>query len=387
MKGFVSTYCLMLLSIVSCVEPYNVSDVSYQDELIVEGYVTTETKQQQVTLSHTSRIGEQQFIPEQNAKVTITTGKGEKFVLNEAAPGIYRSIAFGGTIGQTYALSISTSAGKQYSSQPVELKKNPGIGNIYATYSPTLSNGDGAFKIFLNAEDPEKKSRFYRWEFKETYEIQNPFPSEFVWLGGSSVVFRDLPVDHCWGNDSSKSVVLGTTKGLAGDRITGQQIQTLPGYSIEMRIKYSILVRQYVLDEPAYNYWKSLADVNQTQGTLFDHQPGPVKGNVTSLSDPSEIVLGYFDAGEVASKRQFFVPSNFTKSGYVPPKYLTSCFNYVPVEVAEDKIAIVMPQYTKDGYLITSSSGSYPNAKLLLLPKYCCDCTNVGSNIKPSFWQ
>ncbi|HWA35563.1 MAG TPA: DUF4249 domain-containing protein [Cyclobacteriaceae bacterium] len=368
-------------------EPYNVSDTSYQNELVVEGYVTTELKQQQIKLSHTSRIGEQKFAPEQNAVVTVSNGRGEKITFAETSPGTYKSKAFAGTVGQTYTLTITTSGGKQYSSPAVELKKNPGISNVYATYSPTLLNGDGAFQIFLDCEDPEKKSRFYRWEFKETYEIQNPFPSDFVWLGGSNVVFRDLPVDHCWGNDSSKSVVLGTTKGLSDDKITGQKIQTIPGYSFEMRIKYSILVRQYVLDEVGYTYWKSLADVNQTQGTLFDHQPGPVRGNIMAVSDPAEVVLGYFDAGEVTTKRQFFVPNNFTKAGYVPPKYLTSCYNYIPIEVPENKISILMPQYTKDGYLITSSSGSYPDAKLLLLPKYCCDCTNVGSNIKPSFWQ
>ncbi len=380
-------YLIILLAMISCVQPYNAFDVNFKDELVVDGYISTEVKQQQVTLSHTSKLSEQKFIPEQNATVVVTNGGGEKFVLSEASPGVYRSKAFGGTIGQTYTLSITTSNGKQYRSPAMELKKNPGINRVYATYSPALLNGDGAFQFYIDAEDPEKTSRYYRWEYKETYEIKNPFPSDFIWLGGSNVVFRDVPIDHCWGNDSSKSVILGDTKGLAGDKITGQQIQMIPGYSFVMRIKYSILVKQYVLSEAAYNYWKLLAQTNQTQGTLFDHQPGTVVGNITSLSDPSEEVLGYFDAGEVATKREFFVPDDFTKSGYVRPKYLTSCQNFVPIIVPEDKIAQAMPQYDKNGYLITNSTGTYPNAQLLLLPKYCCDCTNLGSNVKPSFWR
>ncbi len=383
---FVKRYCLiMLFPLASCVEPYKVADTGYKDNLVVEGYVTTEARQQQVKISHTSRIGEQKFVAEEKATVTITTGQGEKFSLNEVSPGVYRSKTFSGTIGQTYSLSITTYNGRQYVSPAMELRKNPGIGNIYATYSPQLLNGDGAFQIFIDSEDPEKKSRYYRWDYKETYEIQNPFPSDYVWLGGNNVVFRDVPVDHCWGNDSSKSVVLGNTKGLDGDKITGQQLRVIPGYSFVMRIKYSILVRQYVLSEEAYNYWQNLADVNQMQGTLFDHQPGTVKGNIASLTDPSEVVLGYFDAGEIAEKRQFFVPSNFSKSGYVPPAYLTSCYNFIPIEVPEGKIADAMAQYGKT-WLITGSTGAYP-ATLFLLPKYCCDCTNIGTNIKPAFWQ
>src|SRR4051812_44198154 len=119
-------YLILLFPITSCVEPYNISDVSYNDNLVVEGCITTEVKQQQVKISHTSRNGEQKFIPERSAIVVITTGLGEKFAMNEISPGVYQSKVLRGTIGQTYALSITTSGGKQYSSPAVELKKNPG---------------------------------------------------------------------------------------------------------------------------------------------------------------------------------------------------------------------------------------------------------------------
>ncbi len=136
-----------------------------------------------------------------------------------------------------------------------------------------------------------------------------------------------------------------TTNGLGKSKVTAQLVQSLPGYSINMRIQYSILIRQFSLSKEAYLYWKALKDVNETQGSLYDRQPGSIRGNIKSLTD-NELVLGYFDAGVVSEKRAFFSPDDFSKSGYRAPKFLTSCDNYVPVEVLLSGIGAY---YAKNG--------------------------------------
>ncbi|MEO7992349.1 MAG: DUF4249 domain-containing protein [Chryseolinea sp.] len=380
----ISIFVFLLL--VSCVEPFDIESVSFDNLLIVDGFISSDMKQHKVVLSRTSKINEKIFIPETGAQVSIKDISDATIELTEESPGIYLTGMMAGVIGNTYVLNIKTQTGKQYISSEVELRDTPEIKNISATYTLDLpiGEGSGGFQFFLDTEDSTNQARFYRWEFKETYEIKTPFPSTFVWLGDNNVEFRDVPVDHCWGSDSSRNILIKSTQELGESKVTSEVIHSIPGYSPNMRIKYSILVRQFALSKDAYLYWKSLRDVNQSQGTLYDTQPGTVRGNITSLTS-SEIVLGYFDAGVIAEKRAFFVPSNFTAAGYKKPQFLTSCDNFIPIEVKLSNIGSYLSRYGEN--LEISEAVGTGDVTFYLRPRYCCNCTNLGINKKPSFWQ
>ena len=140
-------------------------------------------------------------------------------------------------------------------------------------------------------------------------------------------------------------------------------------------------MRQYALDQAAYLFWKMIHDVNETQGSLFDTQTGAVPGNIHGDGQ----VLGYFEAGGVSEKRVFFSPSDFSASGYKPPKYLTVCEDYVPVEILSDKIGAYMEK-NHESMEISEASGAGV-VTLILRPKFCCNCTDKGTNVRPSFWR
>jgi Domain of unknown function (DUF4249) len=376
----------LLISLVCCVEPYNIQSVSYDNLMVIDGFISADVKQHKVAISRTSKINEKKFIAETGAQVSIKDGSGAIILLKEESPGIYLTAPLAGIIGNTYKLQVTTQNGKQYASEKVQLKNAPEIKNIYATYSSDLAIGEGTggIQIFLDSEDPTNQTNYYRWEFKETYEIKTPYPSSYIWPGGNELIFRDVPVDRCWSNDSSKSILIKSTKGLAASKVTAQLIQTIPGYSPNMRIRYSILVKQFALSQNAYLYWKALKDVNESQGTLYDRQPGTVRGNVTSLSD-KEVVVGYFDAGAVTEKRVFFTPDDFTDSGYKAPKFLTSCYFFTPIDVLLSELGAYLTEHSRENLIVSEVQG-LGDVTVHLRPKYCCDCTNLGSNKKPSYW-
>ena len=122
-------------------------------------------------------------------------------------------------------------------------------------------------------------------------------------------------------------------------------------------------------------------DVNQTQGSLFDIQTGAVPGNIRG--DGS--ALGYFSAGGVTEKRVFFAPADFSSSGYKPPKYLTVCTDYVPVEILSNQIGAFMEK-NHDSMEISEATGA-GIVTLILRPKFCCNRTDKGTNVRPSFWR
>jgi hypothetical protein len=385
-KNITSITILLLawMLLMNCVEPFTPKTYENNDVLVVEGMITNESKQHQVTISRTSKLNELNIIPEKGATVKLQIKNGPVLPLTETNPGIYLTPTFPGTIGTVYKLLITTSDNKEYASQEVPLKDTPPIENVYAQYPVKNSAGETGIQIYLDTEDVKNETRFYRWEYEETYEIKTPFPSNFVWLGGNTITYRVQAVNNCWASDTSSSILVRSTKGLLNDRVTSQPLKFIPANSPELVLKYSILVKQYALSEEAYLFWKQLQNVNETQGSLYDIQPGEVNGNLFPVNH-EEKVLGYFDAAVVSKKRSFFIPKDFETAGYRPPAFLQSCFETDPVQVPIEQLGSTMEIY-KTSLTIYDARGDGPSYVLLLrIP--CCDCTSQGTVVRPDFWE
>jgi hypothetical protein len=367
-----------------CVERFDPSSIAFSDQLVVDGIITNEFKQHQITISHTSTIMAQEFIPEQGASVSISNDAGLTIPLTETTPGIYGTPPFAGTIGTKYTLHFQTAAGKEYTSSQVEMKPVPPIDRLYAVY-PVTQNANEGVQLYLNSGDGGKRTNYYRWEYEETYEIQTPFPSKFVWLGGNDITLRLQQVGNCWPTKKSNAILIDKTGGLSEDRVVGFPIRFIPSVSQELVIKYSINVSQYALNEESYNYWEKLKEINEKQGTLYDKQPGNVRGNISSLTSSDEIVAGFFSASAVSTRRVFFTPKDFESRGFVPAEFLKSCSESPPISVPIEKLGATLGP-AQASFIIYDATGPGPNV-VLLLRKACCDCTSQGTNIKPTFWE
>ncbi len=374
---------LLLLVIVNgCVEPYTNKSIGTESLLVVEGFISTDNKEHQIAISVTAPIDKPEFIPETGAQVYIKEGSNT-IPLTETSPGLYQTPPMQGVVGKTYQLLITTRGGRQLVSEEVTLKDNPAITNLYAIYSPisTTSGTKGEFQILLDTEDSTQQAHFYRWEYEETWEIQTPFESNFEWLGGNDVVFRSAPVSTCYGSDSTNTVIIQSTQGLSHDNVVSKLIQSIPSNSAKLQVTYSILVRQFILSADAYQYWQILQRTNQTQGSLFDTQPGTVLGNITSTTD-QEPVLGYFDACVIREKRIFVAPLKFRSYGFVPTDFGADCKSLSFTAVPENEIGDFYNDPANSNMEILGSSSGV----LFLLPSQCCDCTATATNVKPSFW-
>jgi hypothetical protein len=376
---------LLIITILGgCVDRFDAGSIAYTDQLVVDGFITNEFKQHQVTISHTSSINDQKFIPEERATVSVSDNVGQRVPLTETSPGIYMTPSFAGTVGNKYTLHFQTDGGKDYASSEVEMKPVPPIDKIFAVY-PVTQNGEEGVQLYLNSGDGGKKTNYYHWEYEETYEIQTPFPSKFVWLGGNTITLRLQQVNNCWPTTASNTILINKTTGLSTDRVFGFPIRFIPSVSEELVIKYSINVRQYALNDQSYSYWQKLKELNEHQGTLFDKQPGNIVGNIFSTSNKEEPVSGLFDASAVSERRAFFTPKDFESKGFTPAEFLKSCVESAPIEVPIEKLGSVM-EPNQGSFIIYDATGPGPST-ILLLRKACCDCTSQGTNIKPTFWQ
>lgn len=385
MKGKSKHIFIFLIMLLGCIEPINLENRKSDRTLVVEGYISNLFKQHQISISTSTPLNQKLFFPEEGAEVWIQEGSGARIQLNEESPGIYKTILYAGKPGTSYKLFINTKNGEKYSSDEVLLRGGTTIEKVSTNYLYDEKLAAQGFQITLDTQDPENKTKYYRWEYEETYEIKTPYPSNFEWVGGNVVRHRIVPVNVCWASDTSKNILIHTTEGQAADKVTAFPIKFVREDSYAMNIKYSILIRQLALNEASYFMWKNLKEVNETQGSLSDLQPGTVEGNIHSLDSKNKAALGYFDAVGEDEKRIFLTDNDFKDQGFIPPKYLPQCIDRETYKVPVTEIGAFMETY-KSELEIYEASGVNP-ATMHLLPKACCNCTDLGTNIKPVFWE
>ena len=73
-----------------------------------------------------------------------------------------------------------------------------------------------------------------------------------------------------------------------------------------IRNRYSILVKQYVQSLAAHTYYETLKEISDNGSILSQTQPGFFRGNISSVDNPREKVIGFFEVSSYSEKRIFF---------------------------------------------------------------------------------
>jgi hypothetical protein len=381
----IRTISILLLA-AACIDPYPLEENGAGAQLVVEGVLSNQSKRHQIFISRSTPINDQKIIREQGATVSITDQNGNSILLSEETPGVYETPVFSAQAGNSYTLNITTSAGREYKSASVPFQDGPDIIDAYGKYLKTGNDETQGIQVYVDTEDPTNKSQFYRWNYIETYEVHAPFPSNWIWLGNNEVTFRIEGVDTCYATDTLRTIMIRNTKDLDKSKVFAQELRFIPEISYVLRYKYSILVQQFCLSEQSYRYWENLKKVSEQQGSLSDQQPGSLPGNLVSITDPDETVLGYFDVGRVSEKRIKMSAIQFYNEGFKMPKNLrTYCYEISPVVISQSELDIAMHKYGNK-MLIWELYGMSPAITIQLMPAACCDCRDLGSTERPSFF-
>jgi hypothetical protein len=292
---------LCLLFHVGCKEPYNSPMLSQPPHyLVVDGITQSDSGAAVVRLSRTRGLNDSiNNLPELRARVSLLGAFGNYF-FTETGNGEYRIDQFSPDPSQVYRLDIMTSDGKEYMSDSIFPKQAPPIDSLGWRLAPE------GVTIYLNTHDDSKNSRYYRWEYTETWVhlAKNYSLLKYV---NHNLVSRSLDeqIFTCWKTNSSSNILLGSSVKLQEDLIYQQPIQFIVQGGEQLANHYSIIVHQYALSKEAYEYWENLKKNTELRGSLFDPQPSQVNGNMHSMSDPAEPVLGFVSAGSGSSKRIF----------------------------------------------------------------------------------
>lgn len=375
---------LLFLSVLlgsSCIERFEPEVKNFKSLLVVDGFISDRNEPYSIKLSRTTPVDDSNPLPETGASVVVADAEGAEFEFAEASPGVYLSNPnqFTGIVNASYQLRIETRGGVSYLSEWVALKSSPAIDNVYWEREERVTDEagvttDGA-AIFVGAHDTEGNTRYYRYDFIETYEIRPYYPSGW---GVSEVTgefgLRDPKVSLCFNSDTSQAILVTNTISLAEDRVSRHEVSYVGTEGYRLSGLYSILVRQYALDEKGFKYWSELQKTSETQGTLFDPQPYELRGNISNPADPEEAVLGLFDAGTVSEKRLYISKEELRELNVNYPR--DPCRN----ELDSVKTAEEYYLFTTWGHLLVSID------PVTMIPPECGDCRYHGTLEKPEFW-
>ncbi len=408
-------YLLFLLTaiIAGCKKPYNPPATSAPGTyLVVEGVINSGNDSTIIKISHTVKLSEKTSTnPELDAVVTVDGDQNVSYPLVGIGNGRYVSAGLNLNSAHKYRLNIKTAAGKQYLSDYVDVVNSPPIDSVSYDTQGDLS-GPG-LNIYVNTHDANNKARYFRWDYQETWMFTSNFLSAYK-SNGDTVLGRDIVNDNiyqCWLSDTSSTIVLGSSAKLSQNVINKNPIISIASSSEKIGIEYSILVKQYALTPDAYNFYTNLKKNTEQLGSIFDALPSQLKGNIHSVSNPSEAVIGYISVGSITSQRIFIPRQVLPAWAYPPPFYSdcvlasdpenpkSSCCYYVfadPNGYTENQVDKYInydnPHFSAGGdtpLIPVSAIGlpGHPPLGYTAASRRCTDCTLRGTNKKPAFWK
>jgi hypothetical protein len=413
MTKFIPIILFLLFIIINgCKKAYQPAAVtSSASYLVVEGTINN-TDSTYIKLSTLVNIASKaNSRPVTGAILAVESNSGVIYPL--AASGVGRYACAGLNLDSTakYRLRITTANNKVYLSDFVPVMNAPAIDTVRYEILP---NG---IQTYISSHDPQNSVHYYRFDYAETWVIHSKYYS-FYKSNGDTVIERDVKNDQiyqCWQSDTASNIVLASTALLSKDVVYDLPLNFIPSDSPKLdgsqsiiisqfspsANAYSLLVKQHALTSEAYTFWTNLKKNTEQLGGLFDTQPSQISGNIHSVTNPAEPVIGYISAGGYSTKR-IFISNRQIPTAWVPKSYFTSCtvdtlllstlpqgspivvnqenefFNYnkgAKYNKLQIPIAAVIDPLLA---LIIGHTGSTPE---------CVDCTLRGTNHQPAFWK
>ncbi len=384
-----------LATIICCVTPFDAIPTGFEDVLVVDATLTQELKKHEINLTRSYPFGESLKI-ERGAKVFIKDSQGGNYAFEENKNGTYIALSpFKAEQGKSYTLHIETDNGEVYESLSQKLPTINRLDKLYAERT-TDELGNEGIGIFVDSYDPTSSSKFYRFEYEETYKIVAPHwtpydavvISEGVNTFNISVILREREERVCYNTLYSNKIILNNTLSLTEDRLERFPVHFINKKDAKLQHKYSIMVRQWIQSPETYFFFETLQGLSQGSENVFsEDQPGFLEGNLFNIKTPTERVAGYFQVASVSEQRIFVDFSSFFPNEEKPP-YFTKCTFSAPTTQGPYMYRTLLNIIYANGARfyeynrgIMEGGGPY-----IMVNPECGDCTTLGSNKKPSFW-
>ena len=376
LKKFISLIFILTLAGIRCKEVYKPPATQNNPNLLViDGIVISGNDSTIITLSRTRNLSDTAAsVKEINAQVSVLGATGVEYPLTDMGNGRYAIDQLQLDTSQLYQLKVITFDGNEFRSDLNKVHVSPPIDSVY------WNQDSVGVHVYLNTHDPTNNTRYYRWNYVETWEYRSAYTSFLQFVNGQAI-FRPLTeqIYRCYQTQPSSTIEVTSTNRLSSDVVNKYEVTYVQTGSEKMSALYSDLVNQYAITSEAYDFWQNLKKNTEQLGSLFDLQPFTELGNIHCVNNPAVKCIGYISFSTLQQKRIFVDKNNIYNWKYLP--YYGQC--YIDTIPPTDLYKYFPPPDGSAFYtLIGTDNGAY-----LFSTNLCVDCAyHGGSIIKPPYW-
>ncbi|MFN3998757.1 DUF4249 domain-containing protein [Algoriphagus sp.] len=313
-------FYIILLLMTACIDPYKVEVPEGQQLLTVEGLIHSGPGPHAITLSRSATYGsmfEGLIRPITGATVVVRDNEGRITFLTEGVDsrGSYFTPAgFRAEIGKSYTLQIQTVEGKVYTSLPERVESVPRIENIEVKTVTIPVEGEtnprSGVQLISEIKDPADQNNFYFWRLGTSVHVLETSPELFFIRETRTLAPKD-----CCAICYKTEVTGNQSLFIAQDDNFNGLTTRIPAAFIEdngLRFvnRFRTDLKQYAISQDAYRFLRLVKQQADISGSIFDPPPATIRGNMISLDDPDEVVLGYFMAAGESSRRIYINKSD-----------------------------------------------------------------------------
>lgn len=379
---------LIFVGFLSCIEPFDLVSIGTRSSIVVDAAITDEAKTHIIKLSESFAVDTSLSTPIRGAQVWIVDqdGNREDLTSSSVAGDYLTSSTFQALPGNAYVLHVVLPDGEKLVSRAESLPDPVSLDEIYGRYVTIPSNDDAGnrsgVQLFVDASSESTEPARLRYNWIETYEVQSPFVSKFIFDFDQNLpVPRQDTIHICYRTIPNTELILTSASGQAENRVQEIPIKFVDQTTQQLSQLYSILIQQFVLSADAHEYYRNLEETNEGSGSLSDRQVGTFPGNITSEDNPEDLILGYFEVSRYYEERVFFSPEQFVGDGFVQSPYpnctISTLDTLNTTELVEQYTGFgrrfgILEQITDFSWQISS--------------RRCADCKEFGTYEKPAFW-
>ncbi|TFV96135.1 DUF4249 domain-containing protein [Algoriphagus kandeliae] len=337
-----SILAMIFLVFNSCVDQISFPLDRGVEKLIVYGQLSNLDEDKFVFLSETTSADREplfagQYLvlndlprPVTTAQVFVVNTDNQRYLLNQIEPGKYmlpRNVEIREDVSYFVEILID---GRVYRSEPEQMPQVVGEDELGYTFS--RGNFEGApetafISIVSDVQLPTADIPYFlRWDVDEAYYWNLTFfPNPFN---------RAPPDCYVFGFPDPERITLFNGENAPASGQGGSQIVAERIVDESFLSRHYFNVRQVSTTRGSHDYWRRIRELVNNSGSVFDTPPAPVRGNVKNISDPDEVVLGYFEVVRVSQNRiyttradvPFFIPEVCTYDPARPlDKYPRTC--------------------------------------------------------------
>jgi len=367
-------FSILLLVAGGCSAPYPLPSVpGGHGVLVVDGVIYAGSDSTTLRLTRSKDFSDSTTLPvETGAHVVLEGAGGGTYTFSDVGSGYYASAGLNLDPGGTYRLDITLSSGAHYQSDYVPVVLSPPIDSVTWRQAP----GDRV-SLYASTHDPSGRTRYYMWRYVETYEYHAEYNSKYYPSGGT-LLSRDTPVQVCYRNLNSTDVIVATSAALSADVIDHTPVEVLFNNDVRLQWEYSNLITQVALTKGAYDFWRNIAANSGDLGNIFGPQPFQAQGNIHSVTNASEMVVGYVSISTPAQQRIFINNGQLTGWPDTWPGCVLETLNLAKYPLST---------FFSPGQTFVAIDNFVPNSGVTATSGACGDCRYAGGTLtKPSFW-